>query len=150
MLGCFSLSDLGIKRMKRSTILNRDLSYLVASLGHLDEIVVSDASFPVPSNAAIIDLALMPGVPSVFDALHALSSELMIEKMITCAEKPEAFEKLFEAERAHWQTEQGKEISADILNYDAFKVRSEKAKAIIRTGTLKPHSSIILISGLPI
>lgn len=134
--------------MKRSTILNRDLSYLIASMGHLDEIIIADASFPVPNEVAVIDLALMSGIPSIFDVIHAIASELMIEKIITCAEKPEAFDKLFETERAHWEIEQGQDIKSETLQMDAFKVRSEKAKAIIRTGTLKPNSSLILVSGL--
>lgn len=134
--------------MKRSTVLNRDLSYLIASLGHLDEIIIADASFPIPADVATIDLALMSGVPSVFDVIHAVASELMAEKIITCVEKPEALEKLFETERTHWANEQGKEIKSETLQFDAFKIRSEKAKAIIRTGTIKPYISIIVVAGL--
>ena len=134
--------------MKRSTILNRDLSYLIASLGHLDEIIISDASFPIPADVAIIDLALMSGVPSIFDVIHAVASELMVEKIITCAEKPEALEKLFETERTHWENEQDRKIKSETLQFDALKIRSKKAKAIIRTGTIKPFSSIIVVSGL--
>lgn len=136
--------------MKRSTILNRDLSYLIASLGHSDEIMISDASFAIPDDVAVIDLALMSGVPSIFDVIHAVSSEMMVEKIISVEEKPSAFEKLFETERTHWEAEQGKEIMFENLKRDAFKMRSQKAKAIIRTGTLKPDSSLILIAGLPV
>ena len=66
--------------MKRSTLLNKDLSYLIASLGHLDEIIIADASFTTPYDISVIDLALMSGVPSIFDVIHAVASELLVEK----------------------------------------------------------------------
>ena len=66
--------------------------------------------------------------------------------MISIEEKPEAFEKLFETERVHWQAQQGKEIASETLKQEAFKIRSEKSKAIIRTGTLKLNTSLILVS----
>ncbi|MCL4138406.1 UNVERIFIED_CONTAM: hypothetical protein GTU68_010056, partial [Idotea baltica] len=66
--------------MKRTKLLNRHLSKLVASLGHLDEIVLADAGLPVPQNVGVIDLAVSPGVPGLFDVLDALADEMIIEQ----------------------------------------------------------------------
>ncbi|MGB1961888.1 MAG: RbsD/FucU domain-containing protein, partial [Candidatus Puniceispirillaceae bacterium] len=52
--------------MKRGALLNRHLSQLVASIGHLDEITIADAGLPAPSGVAVIDLAVSPGIPSFF------------------------------------------------------------------------------------
>ncbi|MDN3720716.1 RbsD/FucU domain-containing protein [Roseibium salinum] len=38
----------------------------MASLGHMDEIVVADAGLPVPANVGVIDLAVSPGIPGLF------------------------------------------------------------------------------------
>ncbi len=50
--------------MKKSTLLNSELSYLVATLGHTDEITICDAGLPIPDEVTRIDLALTHGVPS--------------------------------------------------------------------------------------
>ena len=44
--------------MKKTGILNRDLSSLVAAMGHYDRLVVSDAGFPIPKGVPCIDLTL--------------------------------------------------------------------------------------------
>lgn len=134
--------------MKKTTLLNRHLSELVASLGHLDEIVIADAGLPVPPNMRVIDLAVMAGVPSLFNLVHALSSELVIEKMVFAEEAPEALATLFETERSHWANEQGKSIEVEKIAHTAFKERTQKARAIIRTGSVKPYCNLILVSGV--
>ena len=48
--------------MKRTALLNRHLSALVAELGHLDEITVADAGLPVPDGVRVIDLAVVAGL----------------------------------------------------------------------------------------
>ncbi|HAI87081.1 MAG TPA: hypothetical protein DCL63_08875 [Firmicutes bacterium] len=44
--------------MKKCGILNRDLSEIVAGMGHIDMLVVCDAGFSIPSNARRVDPAL--------------------------------------------------------------------------------------------
>ncbi|WP_043886497.1 RbsD/FucU domain-containing protein, partial [Vibrio sp. 16] len=44
--------------MKKSTLINAELSYLVATLGHTDEITICDAGLPIPDDVQRIDLAL--------------------------------------------------------------------------------------------
>lgn len=134
--------------MKKTTLLNRHLSKLVASLGHLDEIIIADAGLPVPANVKVIDLAVMAGVPSLFNLVHALSSELMVEKMIFAEEAPEALATLFETERSHWEREQGKAIVSERISHASLKERSTKARAIIRTGSIKPYCNLILVCGV--
>lgn len=44
--------------MRKSGILHAELSRIVASMGHGDELVIADAGFPVPAGVACVDLAV--------------------------------------------------------------------------------------------
>ena len=52
--------------MKKGTLLNSEISYLISRLGHTDAIVVGDAGLPIPDSTQRIDLALTHGVPGFF------------------------------------------------------------------------------------
>lgn len=47
--------------MKKNTLINAELSYLVATMGHTDEITVCDAGLPIPDPDQRLDLAWSPG-----------------------------------------------------------------------------------------
>ncbi|MEE4015638.1 D-ribose pyranase [Roseibium sp. FZY0029] len=134
--------------MKRTALLNRHLSALVASLGHKDEIVVADAGLPVPAGINVIDLAVTPGVPTFRELLAALQSELVIEGAVWAEEASDALSSLMQREVDFWASETGKEITVSRLSHEAFKHRTQKARAVIRTGEVTPYANIILISGV--
>ncbi|WP_428646710.1 D-ribose pyranase [Roseibium sp.] len=135
--------------MKRTPLLNRHLSRLVASLGHMDEIVVADAGLPVPPGVEVIDLAVSPGMPGLFDVLDALSQELVVERAIFASEASPELVTQFEVKLAHWAAETGKPIEDVQTSHEAFKARTSKARAVIRTGECTPYANIILVSGVP-
>ena len=134
--------------MKRTALLNRHLSSLVVSLGHLDEIVVADAGLPVPAGVKVIDLAVTAGVPSFRELLTALKSELVIEGAVWAEEASAELTSLMQHEVAAWAEETGKAITVSRLSHDAFKHRTQTARAVIRTGEVTPYANIILISGV--
>jgi D-ribose pyranase len=43
--------------MKKTRLLHSDLSYVIATMGHLDTLVIADAGLPIPDNTMRIDLA---------------------------------------------------------------------------------------------
>ncbi len=135
--------------MKRTKLLNRHLSKLVASLGHLDEIVLADAGLPVPQNVGVIDLAVSPGVPGLFDVLDALADEMIIEQAAFADEASPELATEIEVRLAHWAAETGKPIEDERLPHDAFKDRTARARAVIRTGECTPYANLILVSGVP-
>lgn len=135
--------------MKRTPLLNRHLSKLVASLGHMDEIVVADAGLPIPPNVGVIDLAVSPGIPGFLDVLDVLSQELIIEKAIFADEAGPELATRVEVKLAHWAAETGKPIEQEQVSHEDFKKRCATAKAVIRTGEFTPYANIILISGVP-
>lgn len=134
--------------MKRTALMNRHLSSLVASLGHLDEIVVADAGLPVPAGVKVIDLAVTAGVPSFRELLTALKSELVIEGAVWAEEASAELTSLMQQEVASWAEETGKAITVSRLSHEAFKHRTQTARAVIRTGEVTPYANIILISGV--
>jgi len=135
--------------MKRTPLLNRHISKLIASLGHMDEIVLADAGLPVPENVAVIDLAVSPGIPGFFDVLEVLTSELIIEKAIFAEEASAELATEIEVRLAHWAAETGKPIDHDRVSHEDFKARTGKARAVIRTGECTPYANVILVSGVP-
>lgn len=134
--------------MKRTTLLNRHLSLLIASLGHMDEIIVADAGLPIPQAVNVIDLAIIPGLPSFFDVLQAIRSELAIEKAVWAEEAGQAFTNELKIELDAWSLEIGKPILYSTISHQAFKIRSRDAITIIRTGEIMPFANLILVSGV--
>ncbi len=131
--------------MKRTPLLNRHLSQLVASLGHLDEIVLADAGLPMPDGVPVIDLAVTRGVPAFWDVMAALRSELVIEAACYASEASDELQQQMVDEMARW----GTDIKTEMMPHDAFKARTSRAKAVIRTGECTPYCNVILVSGVP-
>ncbi len=63
MLSLFNRESMKGITIKKS-LLNKELSYLVATLGHTDEITICDAGLRIPYEVTRIDLALTKRVPS--------------------------------------------------------------------------------------
>ncbi|ASP32088.1 D-ribose pyranase [Labrenzia sp. VG12] len=134
--------------MKRTALLNRHLSALVASLGHLDEIIVADAGLPVPDGVTVIDLAVSPGVPRLRDVLNALRSELTIEQAIWAAEASDTVSGVMEAEVELWRAQGSARVTTLQISHEDFKQRSAGARAVIRTGEVTPYANLLLVSGV--
>ena len=75
--------------MKRSVILNSELSHAIASMGHGDIMIVCDAGFPIPNSAWRVDLALVKDIPDLETVLSAISQELVVEQVAYAAEMGE-------------------------------------------------------------
>ncbi|MBK4216324.1 D-ribose pyranase [Paracoccus caeni] len=125
--------------MKRGTLLNAELSGLVAAMGHGDLIVVGDAGLPVPPGVRVIDLAVTRGVPGLFDVLDALLSELVVERAAIATEASE------ELAHAFRQRSIGR---VETVSHEDFKRLSRDARAVVRTGEFTPYANICLWSGV--
>lgn len=134
--------------MKRTVLLNRNISSLIASLGHMDEIVIGDAGLPVPDGVEVIDLAVIKGIPRFFTLFEAVKSELAIEKVIFAQEAGVNLKKQLSAEIEDWKTVQQKDIAVEEMSHEDLKERTRRAKAVIRTGETTPYANVILVSGV--
>ncbi|RJX70944.1 D-ribose pyranase [Vibrio sinensis] len=137
--------------MKKSTLLNSDISYLVATLGHTDEITVCDAGLPIPSHVQRIDLALTHGVPSFIDTVRVILSESQIEAVLVAEEfertSPEVYGELLDL-LVQEQLTTGKVIEVGHVTHEEFKARTNNSKAVVRTGECTPYANVIFQTGV--
>lgn len=134
--------------MKRTPLLNRHLSALIATLGHGDRIVLADAGLPMPPGVPVIDLAVVAGLPTLLDVLNAIKGELMIEAATRATEASPDLSNSIDTALATWAKDQGREIDRRVIGHEDFKVETGTARAIIRTGEVTPYANLILFSGV--
>jgi len=130
--------------MKKGKLLNAALSHLIAQLGHNDPIVIGDAGLPVPAGVLCIDLAVMRGLPSIAQVLEALESEMQVERMIIATETLDANDGHMPA----WLPIPWRNLPAEKISHEAFKLRNTRARAVIRTGECTPYANIMLVAGV--
>lgn len=132
--------------MKRSMLLNAEISMLVASMGHGDMVVVGDAGLPIPTGAGApqrIDLALCPGVPSLDQTLTAILSELQVEHAFIAHEALQGDSKVLPA----WCASRSA-LDIQTISHAELKALCHGARAVIRTGECTPYANMVLVSGV--
>lgn len=129
--------------MLKKGILNPQMASLLASTGHKDQIVVSDAGLPMPLGVERIDLAWKESEPKYLDVLEEVLKTIVVEKAILAEElktvSPDMHTKILEA--------LPKDIEIEYVSHINFKEQTTKARGIIRTGEFTPYPSVILVAG---
>lgn len=137
--------------MKKNRLINSELSYVVAKLGHFDTVVVADAGLPIPSSVQRIDLALCKGVPSFMDTVQALFSEMEVQSVVLAEEFKAASPVLhseFVAYVASLAASRNRDIPVLYVKHEDFKKGTETSAAVVRTGEFTPYANVILESGV--
>ncbi len=129
--------------MKKTGVLNQEISQLIASMGHMDKLTICDAGLPIPDYVWRIDLAVTPGLPGFVDVTKTVASELKIQQVILAEELRDKNPELT-------QTIKDLFIDADFVfvTHEEFKKLSTESRAIIRTGECTPYANVILVSGV--
>ncbi len=129
--------------MKKIGILNQDISFVIAGLGHNDMLVVGDAGLPIPDGVKRIDLAVKQGVPGFFETLETILQEVQVEKVIIAREtfkvSPQVGDRLREL---------FKNVKIIEVSHEDLKETTTHAKAVVRTGEFTPYANVILVSGV--
>lgn len=128
--------------MKRIGILNRDISDVIAGMGHKDMLVVCDAGLPIPSDVRRIDLAVIEGLPGFLETVEALQVELEVEGIIVADEMETTSPHIHEGLMRLFE---GTELEA--VPHEQFKELTREAVAVVRTGEFTPYANVILASG---
>lgn len=128
--------------MKKNGILNAQLAYSIARLGHTDLLVVCDAGLPIPSGPEVVDLAFQLGVPSFEVVLLGLLDELVIESATAAWEVEEQNSVICELLKSRFP-------DLDLTSHEDFKRLTARAKLVVRTGEATPYSNVILRCGVP-
>jgi D-ribose pyranase len=133
--------------MKRTRLLNSELSYDISRIGHTASITLCDAGLPIPKGVKRIDLAIERGYPSFIRTLDVLLSEMLIEEVVVASEidakNPGVFQEIMEVFRAHEM-----EPIVTRVPHDEFKELTRSSEVIVRTGECTPYANIILKSGV--
>ena len=129
--------------MKKTTLLHSDLSYIIATLGHLDTLVIADAGLPIPAGTVRIDLALTQGLPGAAETLKVVLEEMEIERVIL-AEEVKDRNPGFLAD----VQELLPGIPIEFVTHSELKTRTADARAVVRTGEFAPYANVILVSGV--
>ena len=129
--------------MKRTTLLNSELSYAIATLGHTDMLVVADAGLPVPPETERIDLALTKGVPGALETLRVILDEMKVEKAILAEEVQSRNPGFLESVQ-----ELLPGVPLEFVPHTQFKALTGDARAVVRTGEFAPYANVILCSGV--
>lgn len=129
--------------MKKTGLLNSQISEVISKMGHTDEIAIGDCGLPIPKEAERIDLALTKNIPAFIDTLKAVLLELEIQEVKIAEEtkmqSPELYKEIIDLLG---------NVKISFMSHDDLKLELKKCKAVIRTGEQTPYANIILQSGV--
>lgn len=132
----------GSRAMKKGGILNPAICSLLAELGHMDELLIVDAGYPLPPDAHVIDLTLTPGIPRFLDVLRAVAEELVIEGITVASEMNEFSPKLYQE-----VLRTVGDVDVDEVPHHEFKEQSMGVKGVIRTAEFTAYANVRILSG---
>jgi D-ribose pyranase len=130
--------------MLKKGILNPNIARVLASTGHTDMLVVTDAGLPIPEEIERVDLSILPNMPRFLDLLKAIIGQLVIEKIIMSEEiKEKSPDMLVEIMKLFPE-----DIEVEFMPHTDFKQKTKSAKAAFRSGEFTPYANIILVAGV--
>ena len=130
--------------MRPGRILHPELAQAVASLGHSDIFMVTDAGFPIPANAWRIDLGFYEGMPDVLDVLRVLRQGVFVEEGhfagdILNKNKPlySALQDIFTGAGADFRLTSHEHLVENIAH---------RCRFIVRSGSFNPWANIAMVA----
>ncbi|AGT05244.1 ABC-type ribose transporter, uncharacterized component [Corynebacterium glutamicum MB001] len=121
--------------MKKSGLLNPDLCYAIARLGHTDTWAVADCGLPIPEHVEIIDLALVFGIPTFEQVLNALKPEVVVEGAVIAEGAPERIREMVDTD-------------VEVVTHEELKAQLAECAFVIRTGETTAYANVIFKSGV--
>lgn len=129
--------------MKKSKVINSDISRVIAQMGHFDTLSIGDAGMPVPMGTEKIDLAVDNGIPSFMDVLNNVLEELEVQRIFLAeeikTENPEMLENI---------KKRLPDMPITFIPHTEMKASLKDTHAFIRTGEMTPYANILLESGV--
>jgi len=128
--------------MKKTGIINAQISSVIAHLAHTDMLTVADAGLPIPVTTQRIDLALKPGIPGFLETVEVVLSEMYVEKAYVSedilAKSPNIYNGICKLLG---------DVPVEAIPHSEFKKLTGSTKAVIRTGEFTPFANVILVAG---
>ncbi|GAA0078400.1 D-ribose pyranase [Clostridium sp. CTA-5] len=129
--------------MKKTQLLNSELSEVISKMGHTDMLAIGDCGLPIPNETKRIDLALIKDLPTFIDTMKAILLELEVEEVILATETKDINPNIFNQIK-----EEIKDTKITFISHEELKVKLKECKAVVRTGEQTPYANIILKSGV--
>lgn len=129
--------------MKKTGLLNSEISSVISKMGHTDGLAIGDCGLPIPEETKRIDLALIKDIPSFIATLKVVLTELQVEEVELAKETADVSPALFE----EIKKEIG-DVKITFITHEELKDKLKECKAVIRTGEQTPYANIILRSGV--
>lgn len=129
--------------MKKTKVINSDISRVIAQMGHFDKLSIGDAGMPVPRTTEKIDLAVTNGVPSFMEVLNNVLEELAVQRIYLAEEiKTENPDMLASIKTRLPET------PISFISHTEMKQELNNCHAFIRTGEMTPYANILLESNV--
>ncbi len=128
--------------MRPNRILHPELAKALATCGHTDIILVTDAGFPIDKYANRIDLGFYAGQVDILEILKMLRKEIFVEK-VTFATEVRTHHPALYKEIQNIYTGSGA-IFNGTTHEDLVENIAPKAKVIIRSGSLNAWANFAL------
>ena len=126
--------------MKRTGLINGQLTRALAELRHPDLFAVSDSGLPVPEGVEVIDLGVVYGTPDFFTVLRPLLAEVTVEAAWASEDVVAANPGVHRA--------LGELVEPQLLPHAEFKDRLGQCRFVVRTGDATPYANVLLRAGV--
>lgn len=130
--------------MQPDRILHPGLSHALATLGHGDVVLVTDAGFPIPRDANVVDLGLVAGTVDALDILRTLRAHLFVEDLRFAPEVRSHHPSLYAAVQEIW-TGSGTDFTA-ATHEELVATWAPRAKVVVRSGSLTAWANFALVA----
>ena len=128
--------------MKETGLLNIEISDAIAHLGHMDELIICDAGFPIPAGVRSIDVSLKDNQPTTVEVLTEILKHFSVEKIVLAEETQKHSPTMFAQLTGLFD----KSVVVETIAHTDLKQRSRGVKAIVRSGDFTAYSNILLVS----
>ena len=129
--------------LKKGT-LNPQMAKILASTGHMDTLVVTDAGLPIPQEIERVDFALKPNTPRFLEVLDETLDALEVEKIIMAEEikkiSPEMLKEILKRF--------SDKVEVEFVPHVEFKQKTKSCRAALRSGEFTPYANVILVAGV--
>lgn len=129
--------------MKKTKVINSDLSRVISQMGHFDTLAIGDAGMPVPMDTEKIDLAVTEGLPSFMAVVNNVLEELEVQRIFLAEEIKE-----YNPEMLKQLEERFADVEIVFIPHAEMKKNLRQCHAFVRTGEMTPYSNVILESGV--
>lgn len=129
--------------MKKTKVINSDISRVIAQMGHFDKLSIGDAGMPVPKGTEKIDLAVDKGIPSFMDVLNNVLEELEVQKVYLAEEIKENNPVILDQIKDRLP-----DTPIEFIPHAEMKSELNNCHAFIRTGEMTPYANILLESNV--